>query len=156
MQHDLRRKDRQLSDAESRSILAEGEYGILSMSTGEAEGYGVPLNYVFHTGSVYLHCAKEGQKLDIIRKNSGVSFCVVGRTELLPSRFSTKYESVIVFGKAVEIEGDEKREALMELLKKYFPENIENGIAYIDRSFEKVTIIKIPAETITGKARKNY
>jgi uncharacterized protein len=36
-------------------------------------------------------------------------FCVVGRTQILPDEFSTKYESVIVFGRAIEVSDDEKK-----------------------------------------------
>ena len=108
----MRRQDRQITQQESIDILQKGEYGILSMCTPANEGYGVPLNYVFYGNNIYFHCAKEGSKLDYLRNNPKVSFCVVGETKVLPSQFGTLYESVIVSGHTSEVEGTEKLEAL--------------------------------------------
>jgi len=103
---------------------------------------------------IYLHCATEGSKLDFLRHNNKVSFCVVGKTELIPSKFATIYESAIAFGLITEVEGEEKREALMKILEKYSGNFIPQGIEYINKLFDKVAIIKLSIETITGKSRK--
>jgi len=155
MKLQIRRQDRKISDDENLSILNSGEYGVLSIATPENEGYGIPLNYVFWNNSIYFHCALEGSKLDFINVNNSVSFCVVGKTEVLPSKFGTKYESVIIKGKAAEIEGTEKREALLQIVKKYSPGFVQEGIQYIDKLFDKTKIVKIPVDYITGKSRKN-
>ncbi len=49
---------------------------------------------------IYFHCAPEGHKLENLSGNNKVSFCVVGKTQVLPDKFATNYESVIVFGTA--------------------------------------------------------
>jgi len=38
--------------------------------------------------------------------NHGVSFCVVGETQLLPEKFFTRYESVVVSGNAAIVADD--------------------------------------------------
>ncbi len=154
MHAEIRRQDRKLRDIESLSILTKGEYGVLSMATTKNEGYGIPLNYVLCNNSIYFHCAIEGTKLNILKVNNKVSFCVVGKTEVLPSKFGTKYESAIIFGKAIELEGDEKREALLQLVQKYSSEYIQEGIQYIEKLFDKTTTFKIKIEKISGKSRK--
>ena len=154
MQIPIRRQDRKLTDAESLSILTKGEYGILSMCTIENGGYGVPLNYVLWNSAIYFHCAIEGTKMNFIKTNNQVSFCVVGRTEILPSKFGTEYESAMIFGKATEVEGEEKREVLTQFVKKYSPDFIQEGIQYINQRFDKTRIIKIPIEHVSGKSRK--
>ena len=83
-----------------------------------------------------------------------MSFCVVGKTEVLPESFATRYESVIVFGKAFELTGDEKHKGLFELVKKYSPGFIKEGLQYIENAFHKAAAYKIVIESVTGKARK--
>jgi hypothetical protein len=155
MQMPIRRQDRKLDDAESLSILTSGEYGILSLVTTDNGGYGIPLNYVLWNNSIYFHCALEGSKLNFIKAGNKVSFCVVGKTELMPSKFGTKYESVIISGKAEEINDAEKKDALLQIVKKYSPDYIQEGIQYIEKFIDKTKIIKIPVEQMTGKSRKS-
>jgi hypothetical protein len=76
----------------------------------------------------------------------------VNYNRLLPDRFDTEYDSVIIYGKAYEIiEEQEKRCALMLLLEKYSKDYREQGIAYIARAINTVTVLKIQIEYITGK-----
>ncbi len=71
------------------------------------------------------------RKIDNLESNKSVSFCVVGKTEVLPSKFGTKYESAIVSGEAFEVFNDEKQVALEGLVQKYSSEFIESGAKYI-------------------------
>ena len=154
MNRPLRKQDRKLDDKESLEILRNGEYGVLSMCTEDQRGYGIPLNYTFVENEIYFHCAMEGAKIDYLRKNNRVSFCVVGNTQLLPGKFSTLYESVIVFGTASEIDGEEKRKALIHLIEKYSSDYIDEGLKYIDRAFDKTNMIKLSIQSFCGKGRK--
>lgn len=153
MFREMRRQDRKTDNEKAAAILSAGEYGILSTVGDNGYAYGVPLSYGYSNGSIYFHCATEGHKLDNIRYNDKVSFCVVGATEVLPGDFSTKYESVIVFGKASEVYGDEKYEAHMAILKKYSSEFIDKGIEYFKTDSCKTKVIKIEIEHMTGKSR---
>ena len=150
---EIRRKDRIMDYEDSIKLLANGEYGILSMVTLENTGDGVPLNYIFEDNKIYIHCAVEGRKLESFINNPNVSFCVVGKTQVQADKFSTIYESVIAFGKISESEDIEKREALIKILAKYSPEHMENGIKYIDAAFNKVKIFRIDVTDITAKAK---
>jgi uncharacterized protein len=154
MNHTIRRQDRRISDEESIEILRKGEYGVLSICTSTNEAYGIPLSYVLVDREIYFHCATEGLKLDFLRLNNKVSFCVVGKTKVLPSSFSTIYESAIAFGTASFVGGDEKREGLRRLVDKYSGDFVKEGEATIDKSYLKVQVIKLTIESITGKARK--
>ncbi len=150
----MRRQDRQISESEAIEILQKGEFGVLSMCTPDNGGYGIPLNYALKNKAVYFHCALEGSKLEYLRKNNRVSFCVIGRTNVLPSQFGTMYESAIASGVATEVEGEEKQEALMLFLEKYSANYIQEGTEYMIKAFKRVKVIKLSIETITGKARK--
>lgn len=154
MFREMRRKDRELKNDEVIEVLKNNDYGILSTVSHNGYPYGVPVSFVFLNNSIYFHGASEGHKLDNILNNSKVSFCVVGQTCVLPDKFSTKYESVIVFGMAVEVLNDEKNTALFEIMNKYSPDYIEKGKEYIKSASNATRVIKINIEHISGKARR--
>jgi len=150
----LRRKDRAITDDEALALLNVAEYGVLSTVSENGKAYGVPLNYCVIDDCIYFHCAVEGQKIDNIRHNNSVSFCAIGSTELLPDKFGTLYESVIVSGEIEEVFGSDKQLALEGLLNKYSAEFIEEGLKYIEDLREKTKVFKITIKNVTGKARK--
>lgn len=151
---EMRRKDRELETGLAIKLLEKGQYGILSTVGENGYAYGVPINYVYHNGSIYFHCAREGSKLDNIAYNNRVSFCVVGYTEPVSDEFSYRYESTIVFGKASEVYDDEKKEVLTQFIKKYSGTYMDSGMDYIRNSIGSVSVIRIDIEHITGKARR--
>ncbi len=154
MIREMRRKDRELKNDEAIEILSNNTYGVLSTVSENGYPYGVPISYIYINGLIYFHCAVEGHKLDNIKNNDKVSFCVVGQTQILPDKFSTKYESVIVFGRAIEVSDDEKNMVLLEILNKYSPDYIEQGKEYIQKASKATKVIKISIEHISGKAKR--
>ena len=155
MMKEMRRKDRQLSAEDTMALLEQGEYGILSTVCGDGTPYGVPVSYVCFNNCIYFHCAKNaGLKLENIRNRADVCFTVVGKTELLPAKFSTRYESAIVFGKARLLEESAKKEPLLKLIEKYSPDFMEAGRKYVEKSASETDIVEISIEFMTGKGRK--
>ncbi len=150
----LRRKDREISEDEAKSVLNSAEYGVLSTASQKGLPYGIPLSFCIIDGQVYFHCAMEGRKITNLEKNRSVSFCVVGQTEILPSKFGTKYESTIVSGEAVEVFNEEKQIALEGFVNKYSAEFIESGAKYIEALTHKTRVFKIVANHVSGKSRK--
>jgi len=148
---ELRRKDKKIEIAAAQEILYSAEYGILSTVGPDGQPYGVPLNYVYRNEAIFFHCALTGHKLDNLRSNPKVSFCVVGDTEVLPAKFSTHYISVVVMGKASESQGDERSAALLWLLEKYSPAFLEEGKEYIKQMDRATKVIKIEIEQVCGK-----
>jgi nitroimidazol reductase NimA-like FMN-containing flavoprotein (pyridoxamine 5'-phosphate oxidase superfamily) len=151
---ELRRKDRAITKEEAIALLNKTEYGVLSTVTENGKPYGVPLNFCVIDQCLYFHCALEGQKIDNIKQNKSVSFCSVGNTEILPDKFGTKYESVIVAGEVEEVFDMDKQIALEGLLHKYSPELIDKGMKYIEDLKEITRVFKITINKLTGKARK--
>jgi hypothetical protein len=154
MERNIRRTDRAISEREAKRILEEGEFGVLSTVSPDGQPYGVPVNYGYCGDVLYFHCAREGHKLENLTANNRVSFCVVGRTEVLPEKFATNYESVIVFGKAFELTDHEKHIGLLEIVKRYSPGFMAEGLKYIENAAHKTRVYKIGIESITGKSRK--
>jgi nitroimidazol reductase NimA-like FMN-containing flavoprotein (pyridoxamine 5'-phosphate oxidase superfamily) len=154
MERKMRRMDRAISESEAIKLLRKGEYGILSTVSLDGQPYGVPVNFCYTKEVIYFHSALEGHKIENIRENSKVSFCVVGKTEILPEEFGTKYESAIVYGKVIEVVGKEKHDGLFAIVKKYSPGFAREGLKYIGESEKKARVFKIAIKSITGKSRK--
>lgn len=148
---ELRRKDKQISMEEAKTLLTESEYGILSTVDKDGQPYGVPLNYVYKNDAIYFHCALMGHKIDNIEGNSKVSFCVLGDIKVLPADFSTNYKSTIICGIASEVKGKERYDALIGLLEKYSPDYLEEGKKYIEKLDKATKVIKIDIQQISGK-----
>lgn len=153
MFQEMRRKERQLTEADAVAILEKGEYGILSTVSENGYPYGVPVSYAYRDGVIYFHCAKNaGQKAANLSASPKICFTVVGSTELLPDKFSTLYESVIAFGAAKEAENP--KEGLMLLIEKYSSGYMEEGRAYIERSSNRTAIYELHIEHMTAKGRR--
>lgn len=150
----MRRKDRLIPEAEAFTILKEGEYGILSTVSPNNEPYGVPLNYCLIADCIFFHCALEGSKIDNITNNPKVSFCVVGKTEILPDKFSTRFESCIVEGLAHESFAEEKQMALEGIVSKYSENFAAEGLKAIEKQIAMTRVFKIVIDSISGKAGK--
>ena len=87
------------------------------------EGTTMAINYsipdYLNGDELYFHCAKIGHKLDSIKRNNKVSFCVIDKDEIIPEKFTTHYRSVIVFGKAKIVEYEKEcKDILMTLVEK--------------------------------------
>ncbi len=150
---EMRRNDRQVPEDEAIRFLEKGEYGVLSTIGKDGWPYGVPLSYACVDGKIYFHSAVEGQKLDNLQHEEKASFTVVGNTHVLPAKFSTEYESVIVYGKVHFLEGDEKLGALLKLAEKYSSEYMEKARNYAVNSMNEVKVFAMDIQHLTGKRR---
>ena len=153
----VRRQDRLLDQPEATELLRQGEYGILCMQRPEGGGYGVPLNYVWdEADAIYIHCAPEGRKLHCLRECDRVTFCIVGKTQVLPARFTTFYESILLDCRArTGLTAEERRRALNHLIGKYSPEYKTIGRQYVEKSFHRTEIIRLDILTWSGKCKDN-
>ena len=152
---EIRRQDRLLDEATARTLLKTGELGVLSINCEEEGAYGLPINYVWDgDATIYLHCAPEGRKLRCIDKNNKVSFCVVGKTNIISNKFTTEYESIILECLAERHLSEEIRmKALILFLDKYSPNDKETGIKYAEKSFNRTEIIQLEIKKWSGKSK---
>lgn len=150
----MRKENRQLPEEETMEVLLKCEYGILS-TMGDDYPYAVPMSYVVANNKIYIHgTCESGQKTKNIHNNPKICFTVVGNTEILPSQFATKYESVVVLGTASLCEGTDKEMALEKFLDKYSSEYKQAGMKYIKAAINKVSVYEISIDMITGKAKR--
>lgn len=151
----MRRTDREIKDAAAiRAILEEALVCRIGLSDNGMP-YVVPLNYGLGTNCLYLHCAAEGRKLDILRRNDRVCFEMDLLREIKPGAepcgWGSCYESVIGFGRAVIVaDPAEKRAALDRIMEHY---GATPPFSYPDETLARTVVIRIEIESITGKRR---
>ena len=147
----MRRKDREISDlGEMESIIQRADICRLAFCD-RGIPYVVPLCFGYRRGAVYVHSAREGRKLDMMRNNRLVCFEMDIDQELIRSidRCSMKYRSVIGRGLArIVEERDEKTEALDLIMRHYR----QVPFIYSEETFESTVIIKVEIKELTGKA----
>ena len=152
---EMRRIKQQLSKEECEEILARGKTGVLAVLGDDGYPYTVPINYYYTDGKIYLHCAKTGHKLDAIKKEQKVSFCVVARDDILQEKYTTLFKSVVAFGKAeILTDENEMRSSVTSLAEKYCTDCLEGIPAEVERGFGILCMIKINIEHMTGKQGK--
>ena len=156
----MRRKDREVTDTQEILRIVE-QAKILHLGLADKGfPYVVPLYYGFEYAEgrliFYIHSAREGHKLDLIRKDPRVCVELECDTELIsggddPCRYGAAFASVIGQGTAEIVEEEqEKVRALQKLMKHQTGRDFE-----MDGSMaEKVAVIRITVPEFTAKARK--
>jgi nitroimidazol reductase NimA-like FMN-containing flavoprotein (pyridoxamine 5'-phosphate oxidase superfamily) len=149
----MRRKEKEITD---RTALDEIVHKALVCRLAMCDGdrpYVVPLNFGYDGKSLYVHCAKEGRKLAILKKNNRVCFEVDSGHELVKGEracdWSMKGNSVIGFGKAFLIEAAEEKRRALDIIMEHHgarPPHI-----YKEKGFEKVMVIRVDVQSMTGK-----
>lgn len=151
----MRRIKQQLTQEECEKILERGRTGVLAVLGDDGYPYTVPINYYYTDGKIYLHCAKSGHKLDAIRSNPKVSFCVVERDDILQEKFTTLFKSAVAFGKAeILADKEEMCSSVTALAEKYCSDFLDEVPAEVERGFDILCMIKINIEHLTGKQGK--
>jgi nitroimidazol reductase NimA-like FMN-containing flavoprotein (pyridoxamine 5'-phosphate oxidase superfamily) len=149
---EMRRNKQQLSEDEIDSILISHTSGVLAVHGENGYPYTIPLSYTYQENHIYFHSANEGHKIDAIRNNDKVSFCVIDQDDVIQETFTTRYRSVIVFGRAQIITDSVLRQkALESLVEKYSPDFVDKGQQEILQAWDHVSIIAIKIEHKTGK-----
>ena len=159
----MRRFRQQLSQEECERILTEATSGVLALSGDDGYPYTVPLSHVYQDGKLYFHCAKEGHKIDAIRRNEKVSFCVIAQDEVIPAKRTTAYISVIAFGKAVIVDDESGLRRIAGLIgEKFSTDYPENCRKETDQMFAagrmyclEITVIKQLLRRMPERSGKN-
>lgn len=129
-------------------VFTRGEVLFLSLNT-ETFPYGVPVNFVFLDGRLYFHCALEGAKIDLLRRDGRVGFAVAADVVIAPEKSTTFYKSVCGTGLASFVEDtDEKRHALDALAERY---GASCPRPTPDSALRHAALVRIDIKAMTGK-----
>lgn len=153
MFREMRMKRRELTLEEAKEVIKLGKDGVLSVHGDDGYPYGVPINYGYVDGKIYIHSRNnESHKIDAIINNPKVCLTVVTKHDLVEEEYTTKFRSAIVFGTArIITETDEKVEAMGKMMEGLAPEYIEGAKERARGALDVLAMIEITPEHITGK-----
>ena len=152
----MRRSRQALGIDACKEVLSRGTSGVLALLGDGGWPYAVPMSYAFDGEKLYFHCAREGHKLDAIRREARASFCVVDRDDVKPAEYTSYFRSVIIFGRVRVLEDEAQKRAAIELLaRRYFPEDsAENRRRAIEREWAGLCMLEMDIEHMSGKEAK--
>lgn len=154
MFREMRRKDKALSEAETKDFLEKISFGTLAINSVEGFPYSVPISYAYAHGKIYFHSANSGLKYESLNADDKVSFSVVGKDDVQPSEFTTLYRSVIVYGHCKELNSPEEiNKALEAIVSKYSKGFEKEGKDYAHKYAGKFAVYAIEIEHMTGKGK---
>ena len=151
----MRRFKQQISEKECIRILQEEKRGILSMHGEDGYPYGIPMNHWYNpeNGKLYFHCAKTGHKLDAIRKNDKVSYCVYDQGFRKDGDWALNIRSVVVFCRARivdDAEDDLRRRIAVGLCRKFTDDE-----AFLQKelvnAMPRAAFLELTPDHMTGK-----
>lgn len=147
----MRRFKQELTQEQTIDILKTCKTGILGVIGDNGYPYTVPINYVYQDNKIYIHCAKTGHKIDAIKSNNKVSFCVIERDDVVKEKLTTYYRSVIVFGTARILETDEEIFYAAESLGLKYSDDKEHIQREIKQELNALACVEISIDHMTGK-----
>ena len=158
MSNGLTRRELEITDIEKiRYILDKSLVAHVGMVDGD-EPYVVPMNfgYIMDNGklTIYLHGARKGRKIDVLRANPKVFFeteCDLEPFEGdVACRYGMAYSSLMGKGNAVIVEDvEEKKLALSTVMKT----QTGKDFTFEDKMVSFVNIIRIDVDSYTAKRR---
>lgn len=148
----MRRKDKEVMERQKLEAIIERALVLRIALFDEPYPYLAPVNFGYCKGRFYFHSAPEGKKLDLIKRNNKICFEVEADVALIkgdvPCKWSTKYASIIGFGRAHFIpDPDEKRRGLEIIFRHYAAGPFEVPKS----SLAHIAVIEIEVESMTGK-----
>lgn len=155
----MRRSDREISDIqEIESIIEKADVCHIAIANDNTP-YLVTMNFGYVAGPVrilYFHCAREGRKLEMIRKNNFVCFEMDTDHNLAKGTencgWGMTYSSVLGHG-VITIINDvqEKITGLNSIMRHYGGDQPD---IYDENVLEQTTILRLEIKEMTGKSKK--
>jgi nitroimidazol reductase NimA-like FMN-containing flavoprotein (pyridoxamine 5'-phosphate oxidase superfamily) len=148
----MRRADRLVDDRPAiDDVLHRADVLHLAMA-GDDGPYVVPVNFGYDGERIWVHCAEEGRKLDLIAADPRVCFEACVDVRIVPGRlceWGTRYRSVVGFGTATLVSDPGERSRGLGILIEHYsgnPETVPPEMA------AGVAVLRIDIASMTGKA----
>ena len=153
MFREMRRRKQALSPESCVEVLRKGTSGVLAVSGDDGYPYATPVNYILVGDKLYLHSAPYGYKIECLQRDPKCCFTAILSTEIIPSKITASFESVILTGQAVFVEDPaEKRTVMENFVTQKHPGYEELGFRMIEKQLDKTAVIRIDPISMTGKA----
>lgn len=148
----MRKKEKEIKDEKTiREILSNSLICRLGIFDDDYP-YIVPLNFGYHNNALYFHCAGEGKKIDLLRKNNNVCFEIEQSSEIIKDpvscNWTMKYCSVIGYGTIDIISDHESKKQGLDIIMRHHG---CNDNAYKQKVVEEMLILKLNITSVQAK-----
>lgn len=152
----MRRKDREVTDIKELTQIID-ECKVCRIGMADEEGiYIVPLNFGYEFQKdrlvLYFHGAKEGRKVNAVRKSPGVCVEMDCEHRLIAEdtacRCGYSFKSIIGNGTACIVDDMEEKKKGLTLLMKH---QMDRNDVFTDTMADSVLVFKVVLDTFTGK-----
>jgi len=149
----MRRNEKQIHNrTEIDKIIKQSEVCRLAL-TKDNIPYIVPVSFGYNGESLFIHTALEGKKVEFIEANDLVCFefdtqVKTVEHETIPCKWTAAYESIIGYGKMIEIKALEERiYAINQIMLQYSGKEWD----FNEEMLKRVKIWEIKIDEISGK-----
>ena len=148
----MRRKERKIEDqAIIQDILNTSHICRIGLFDTDYP-YVLPLNYGHQDHYLYFHCAPEGRKIDLIKKNNKVCFEIESDYRLVSDdvscKWTSEFRSLIGVGEIEIIHNPEEKIKGLDIIMK------QHGKAdnhYPTKMLDKILVLKLHIKELSGK-----
>lgn len=154
----MRRKDREVTDKKEIGKILDGCKTASVAMVDEEIPYVIPLSYGYELIAnqlvLYFHGAKEGRKVDVMKKNSTVGFAVFSEGEPvyaeIPCNSGYYFSSVVGTGTVEFVDELEEKKRGLSIM---FAQQAGREVVFTDEQASSVCVFKIVSNDFTGKQK---
>lgn len=156
MFREMLRKKQALSEEDCIAVLKTQKRGVLAVLGDEDYPYALPINHYYNDedGHIYFHGAKFGHRVDAVKRHDKVSFCVYDEGYRREGEWALNIKSVIVFGRLVPVEDEDKMIDLCRRLSRKFTDDESYIEDEIKRAGFRTLMYELIPEHMSGKLVK--
>jgi uncharacterized protein len=149
----MRRSEREISElGQIEEIINKADVCRVAFADQNVP-YIVTMNFGYKSNRLYFHCAREGRKLEMMRRNNYVCFEMDIDHQLYTGQKACdtgmNYRSVVGYGKISIISDEEERITGMNSILDHY--NPQKDYDYDESVFERTVMLKLEITELTGK-----
>ena len=151
----MRRSEKAITDQEALDGIVQTAEVLFLALQDEPAPYVVPVFFGREGGTLYVHSAVVGPKIDLLRAHPVVGFSACTPITILPGRtpcdFSAAAQSVVGTGRARIVEDEEERRKGLDSIMRHYGTGASGKSAYRHDSLARTAVIAIHVDTLHGK-----
>jgi hypothetical protein len=154
----MRRNDREVTEIQIiEQIFSKADVCRIAFADNNTP-YIVTMNFGFLLGKnkvLYFHCAPEGRKIEMLRRNDQVCFALDTGHSLTKGKkacgWGMKFQSVVGYGRLSIVEDSDERFRALDLIMNHY--GGEGKYDYDERQMQKTAILRLDIMEMTGKQK---
>ena len=155
----MRRDDRAVTAPDEIRALLE-QCRVCRLAMADAAGlYIVPMNFAYTLEDVrltlYFHSAREGRKMELIRRNGKASFAMDLCGRLVEGengcQYSVCYQSVMGEGRIEIVKEPAQKELCLRHIMAHYTDRTD--LEFSPRTVERTCVLRLEADWLSAKAR---